>query len=93
MFHLDEQTKPFLRDRVYKMLASKARLDKSYQERNDIENTLYNKLFNTLTDEQKDLLEEYRNAAIDRETQGLYFAFIAGVKDGVTLKELAEAFD
>ena len=80
MFNLDEQTKPYVRDRVRKMLASKVRLDEGYQARNDLENTLYNKLFNTLTDEQKDLLEEYRNAAIDRETQGLYFAFIAGVR-------------
>ncbi|MBE7010960.1 MAG: hypothetical protein E7418_05670 [Ruminococcaceae bacterium] len=85
MFSFDEKTKRFLRDKLRMMLSDKKKLDARYKKQCDMESLAFQALATSLSAEQKDLLETYRNAVIDRESQGLYFAYFVGVKDGVTL--------
>ncbi|MBE7022491.1 MAG: hypothetical protein E7414_04685 [Ruminococcaceae bacterium] len=93
MLHLDDASKRYIMDRVRKMLKDKSRLDEKYRRFNNFEEMYFKKLQESLTETQRDQLEEYRNAVIDREFTELYYAYLVGLRDGVRVQETVTEFE
>ena len=85
---MDALSKEFLSVRLGAMLEKKAQMNQQYQLYNREEEGHFDILLKTLSAEQEELVENYREAVIDREIQELYFAYMFGLKDGIRVNDL-----
>ncbi len=90
MFDFETLPKEFLSVRLGAMLEKKAKMSQRYQMYNREEQQHFESLVETLSEEQTEQMETYRNAVIDREIQELYFAYMTGLRDGVRINDLLD---
>ena len=91
-FNLDRETNNFIHTRIRNMLGQKVHVDEKYRKYNNNEAELMRKIMPAIPEEIRDLLDRYRNAVIDRETQSLIYAYLLGLKDGMNYTKVIEQF-
>lgn len=67
-------------------------MDEKYHAYNDRELELAHELIRSLPMELQNLLDDYRSSVLSRESQGLIFAYLSGMKDGVNYTKIVEQF-